>query len=148
MDDKDLNAATAFDSLFTTGDIQIIKILLPALPFSLQKGLAVYIKLQELKVILSSFDEKAKNSYLSDNHKFDLLKMQDELRPFCDKSSEEQLNTIINLIKNFESMKEMLDTMRMMQELFPQEGVNFSPFGDQSANGFDFSELLQFFQKE
>ena len=53
MEDQSSKIIAAFDSLFTTNRIQILKILLPRLAPEHQSGFAVYIKLLELQYTLS-----------------------------------------------------------------------------------------------
>ena len=54
MEDKGTAFINAFDSHFTTGKIQMLKILSSRLAPSMNQGLAVYIKFLELKHTLST----------------------------------------------------------------------------------------------
>ncbi len=51
--EKENDNILAFDTLFTTNSIQILKILLPCIPSKMQHYLAVYIKYLELQYTLS-----------------------------------------------------------------------------------------------
>ena len=53
MEEQNSKTINAFDSLFTTNRIQMLKILLPRLAPEQQSGFAVYIKLLELQYTLS-----------------------------------------------------------------------------------------------
>lgn len=53
MEEQTTKTITAFDSLFTTNRIQLLKILLPRLAPRQQSCFAVYIKLLELQYTLS-----------------------------------------------------------------------------------------------
>ena len=55
MDDKRIDKAAAFDTLFTSNRIQILKILAYYMDPRLLKGLAVYIKMSELQYTLTLF---------------------------------------------------------------------------------------------
>lgn len=49
---KNQSSIAAFDTLFTTGQLQRLKILLPHLQIKLQRQLAVYIKYMEFRFAL------------------------------------------------------------------------------------------------
>ena len=53
MEEQSAKTVTAFDSLFTSNKIQMLKILLPRLIPEQQGGFAVYIKLLELQYTLT-----------------------------------------------------------------------------------------------
>ena len=55
MDDNRIDKAAAFDTLFTNNRIQILKTLAYYIDPHLLKGLAVYIKFQELQYTLALF---------------------------------------------------------------------------------------------
>lgn len=55
MDDKRIDKAAAFDTLFTNNRIQILKTLAYYIDPHLLKGLAVYIKFLELQYTLALF---------------------------------------------------------------------------------------------
>ena len=57
MDDKRIDKAAAFDTLFTSNRIQILKILAYYMDPRLLKGLAVYIKMSELQYTLTPFSQ-------------------------------------------------------------------------------------------
>ena len=47
MDNSEFDSITAFDTLYTTNHLQMLKILLPYIQRDLQPHIAVYIKLNE-----------------------------------------------------------------------------------------------------
>ena len=49
MDSNEYNKVIAFDTLFTTNHIQMLKVMLPYMDNKAQKSLAVYIKFMELR---------------------------------------------------------------------------------------------------
>ena len=55
MDEKEQDHVAAFDMLFTTNQLQLMKVLLPCLSPSMQKYFAIYIKYQELQYTISYF---------------------------------------------------------------------------------------------
>ena len=142
MEEKRENKPSKFDALFTTNQIQIIKILLPNLPFPLQKGLAVYIKLQELQYTIAAFDQICKNSYLASSLPLNYAKLQEELIPFCNTDEQNQLKSVLAMFENLKNMNEMMEMVQTMQELFPNEESMFSSFMNGSMDGFDFSQFF------
>lgn len=141
----------AFDTLFTTNQIQILKILLTYIEPAQQKLIAVYIKFLELQYTLSFF-QKYPASTLSFTENvpkedaFNLSKLCEEILPFCSPSDREQLNQLRNLYRNFENMQEMMQMIQMMKDLFP-EGEN-SMDGDPGSVFSAFSGLSDMFNSQ
>lgn len=146
----------SFDTLFTTNQIQILKILLTYVEPSQQKLMAVYIKFLELQYTISFF-RKYPSSFtkFTQEENFNAAKLCDEIMPFCSPSEREMLNNMKNMYQNFESMQEMMQMVQMMKDLFP-EGEN-PPGGDSASmfsglsemlgsKGMDMSQLFEMFQ--
>lgn len=130
MEEKSSNMIAAFDSLFTTNRIQMLKILLPRLIPEHQGGFAVYIKLLELQYTLS-FLRRHPNMQLSGGAKrlsadffqednTDTLELLDELLPFSGPEERARIQNMKNMMINFKKMKEMMEMIQMVQELFPE----------------------------
>lgn len=161
MDEKGQDKIMAFDTLFTTNQIQMLKILVSYMDPSAQKSIAVYIKFMELQYTLSFFHTypNASLKKLPREESFDASKLCDEILPFCAPSEREQLNNMKNMFHNFTNMQEMMQMMQMMKELFP-EGE--SPFGGDpadilsglsgmegmNASGMDLSQIMNMFQNK
>lgn len=64
MDKNKSDKVLAFDTLYTSNHIQMLKIFLPYLDSNLQKYLAIYIKYSELQYTLS-FYKKRKGKSIS-----------------------------------------------------------------------------------
>ena len=118
MEDQNTNAINAFDSLFTTNQIQMLKILLPWLAPEHQGGFAVYIKLLELQYAFT-FLRKAPGIRLFGNGKqlsadffqgdnTDTVQLLDELLPFSGPGERQKIENMKNLILNFKKMQEMM----------------------------------------
>lgn len=156
MEEQNTKTITAFDSLFTTNKIQMLKILLPRLAPEQQSGFAVYIKLLELQYTLSLLRrhpgtrlmgngrQLSANFFQGDNT--DTVELLDELIPFSGPEERSRLENIKNMIANFKKMQEMMEMIQMLQELFP-EGMG----GDNPADMFsgmsdmDMSAIFQMF---
>ena len=92
MEEQNTNAITAFDSLFTNNQIQMLKILLPRLAPEHQVGFAVYIKFLELqyaftflrrhsgKQLFGNVKQLSADFFQGDNS--DTIELLDELLPF------------------------------------------------------------------
>lgn len=142
MEEQGSKAIAAFDSLFTTNKIQMLKILLPRLVPEQQGGFAIYIKLLELRYTFSFLRRHpgtqlfggakrlSADFFQEDNE--DTLELLDELLPFSGPEERSKIQNMKNMMANFKKMKEMMDMIQMMQELFP-EGM-----GGDGGNPMDF----------
>ncbi len=114
---------SAFDALFTTDRLQILKVLLPCLPPGRQGGLAVYIKMQELfhtMDIVRSHPGRLREALGPVPNGDTIL---EQILPFCSSSQKEQIRQFQQMHRQMDSMREMMETVQMMQSLFP-EGMN------------------------
>lgn len=130
MEEQGSKTITAFDALFTTNKIQMLKILLPRLIPEQQGIFAVYIKLLELQYTLTflrrhpdmqifgTAKRLSANFFQEDNT--DTLELLDELLPFSGPEERAKIQNMKNMMENFRKMKEMMDMIQMMQELFPE----------------------------
>lgn len=157
MDEKELGKVTAFDTLFTTNRMKMLKILLTYLAPSSQKNLAIYIKLMELQYTISFFQKYPYASLGSLPHEesFDTMKLCDEILPLCSPNEQEKIKQMRTMYQNFENMQEMMQMIQMMQEMFP-EGAPFGGGGEEGGGmdflsglaGMDFSQLTNLFQNK
>ncbi len=114
---------SAFDALFTTDRLQILKVLLPCLPPGRQGGLAVYIKMQELfhtMDIVRNHPGRLREALGPVPNGDTIL---EQILPFCSSSQKEQIRQFQQMNRQMDSMREMMETVQMMQSLFP-EGMN------------------------
>ncbi len=139
MEEKELQKVFAFDSLFSTNRLQMLKILLTYLSPSGQKSLAIYIKFMELQYTISFFN-KHPHAALHELPKEETLntsKLCDEILPFLNPTEQEKITQIKNMFQNFENLQEMMQMIQMLQEMFP-EGMSTSGGPDGFAGNFDF----------
>lgn len=139
MEDPQSKKVMAFDTLFTTNKIQMMKILMTYMAPSTQKTLAIYIKFMELQYTLTFFQIYPDNAICGlDNEKeWNISKLCDELLPFCGPGEQEKILQIRSMIENFDKMQEMMQMVQMMQEMFP-DGAPFGDMNGESGGGFDF----------
>lgn len=124
---EDASSVMAFDALYTTNQIQKLKVLLPYIEPSMQKHLAVYIKYMELQYTMNFIkrhDSTLCGCELSQPDKPDLRKLCRELCLYSTPEEIRQLEQIQNIIQTMETMQEMSQTMSAMQEIFPDMNMD------------------------
>ena len=86
MEKTEKDHINAFDSLYTTNQIQLFKILIPYMAPSMQKNLVIYIKYMEFQYTLTLFQKHPYSSFhtFSSAVKKDTTQLFDEILPFCD----------------------------------------------------------------
>lgn len=133
MDEKNSDKIIAFDSLFTTNSIQMLKVLITYMPVSAQKNFAAYIKLMELQYTITFFKRHPDASFCGLPHEgtFGAEKLCDELLPFCDISQKDKINQMRNMYQTFENLQGMMETLQMMKDLFPENSA-----GSEGGNDF------------
>lgn len=124
---EDASSVMAFDALYTTNQIQKLKVLLPYIDPSMQKHLAVYIKYMELQYTMNFTKRHASTlcgCELSRPDKPDLRKLCKELCLYSTPEEIRQLEQIQNILQTMETMQEMSQTMSAMQEIFPDMNMD------------------------
>lgn len=121
MDFTENNKVSAFDALFCTNHIQMLKILLAYTDNQTQKSLAVYIKFLELQYTLEFYQ---KHPYplcgcTNQEQEFDIGKVCNELLPYCTEEERKHLEQIRSIISGMKMYQEMSRTMEMMKEIMP-----------------------------
>lgn len=144
MEANDRSKVAAFDTLFSTNHIQMLKVMLPYMDNQTQKSLAVYIKFLELNYTIEYYK---KNPYplcgcMERESTPDIKKMCTELLPYCTDHERKQLEQIRNLLQGMEMYKEMSKTMELMKDFMPDNTFSDegSPQSDQA--GFDMMSML------
>ena len=108
-------AIQAFDTLYTTNHMKILKLLLPYLEPEHQKKLAIFIKWQELVFTLKFFKQYSASLYSSDfnkSKKLDLNTLLPLLTPYCNETEK-------NIISQFSQIQNVMHTMENMQQYLP-----------------------------
>nr|WP_318683160.1 hypothetical protein [uncultured Acetatifactor sp.] len=159
MDEKGQDKVMAFDTLFTTNHLQMLKVLTSYLDPAAQKSMAVYIKWMELQYTLSFFRKYpgASLAGLPREDKFDGSRLCDEMLPYCVPREKEQLQSMKNMFQNLAGMQEMMEMMQMMKELFPEGENPFQGDASEMLSGLmgkgkaqegqmDLSQLMSLFQ--
>jgi len=129
-----------FDTLFTNNHICMMKLLLPLLSPTLQKGIAIYIKFQELQYTLQYFTKHPLGliGANTDTASTDTDAVLDSILPFCTEKERQSLTQMKNMMQTMQNLKDMMEMLETMKELFPE---NFSGTGENR----DFSQMAEMF---
>ncbi len=139
---EDASNVMAFDALYTTNQIQKLKVLLPYIEPSMQKHLAVYIKYMEFQYTLNLTKKHPATLCgcgLSQSEKPDLHKLCKELSLYSTPAEIRQLEQLQSIIQTMETVQEMSQTMSAMQEIFPDMNMDSlfeNPFGEDGCADF------------
>lgn len=123
-------AIIAFDTLYTTNHLQMLKLLLPYLDMDNQHRLAMYIKWQELMYTISFgkryLDSACKTRY-SPKKELDISGLLPLLFPYC---SEEEKNTL----SQFSQMQNMMKTWQDVAQYLPMIQEMMGTFSSMTGN--------------
>lgn len=135
------DSITTFDTLCTNPAIQRLKILIPLISPHMQGTFAFYIKLMELKYTMQLFKEGRKILFSAADK--DIQKTMEELDPYLSLQQRSRVNSMKNMYQSFHQMKDMMDMVNTMKELFP-EGFDMSSMGDIAGMG-DIGDMSDIF---
>lgn len=150
MDSNERSKVIAFDTLFCTNHIQMLKIILSYMDNQTQKSMAVYIKFLELNYTIE-FLKKHPYSLCGCMEKEsspDIFKMCSELLPYCTENEKKQLEQIRSIFQGMEMYREMSKTMDLMKDFMPDmsgftnTASSESEQASDSAGSFDMMNLL------
>ena len=126
----------AFDALYTTNQIQKLKVLLPYIEPSTQKNMAVYIKYMELQYTMHYVRRhpfQISGCSISDSQKPDLQSLCLQLSLYSSPEEIRQLEQFRNMLQTMETVQEMSQTLSALQEIFPDMAAS-SPFEGNASN--------------
>ncbi len=131
----------AFDALYTTNQIQKLKVLLPYIEPSMQKNMAVYIKYMELQYTMRyvrrhPFQISECSIRDDQNQKTDLQSLCMQLSLYSSPEEIRQLDQFRNMLQTMETFQEMSQTISALQEIFPDMSA-VSSFGDAASGQSD-----------
>lgn len=134
---------TAFDTLFTSNHIQILKLALPLLPAEKQYFGAVFIKYMELNYTLNLIRHLNDNIYSSEMAKnYNIETFLQEIIPYCGVKEREQIKKMHGMLNSFKSFQEIKSMMDLMN------GVNGDGSGDGGDSGFSMDLLKGMLSEE
>ena len=143
MDSDERNKVIAFDTLFCTNHIQMLKVILPYMDSQTQKSMAVYIKFLELNYTIEYFK---KHPYLVSGCMketkpltgFDeKLDRRQELELLLEEMTTEkkQIEQIRGFFQSMEMYREMSRTMDAMKDFMPDMSSFMGSFSDEASAG-------------
>lgn len=129
-----MDKVTAFDALFTNNQIQKLKVLISYVDSPMQRQLAIYIKFLELKYTMELFQRSPQLSIspAPQEDTLDPAKLCQEITPYCSPREQSQLNQFASMFQAMSHYQEMMEMVKMFQEMFP-EGMSFP--GAETADG-------------
>lgn len=144
METNDRSKVAAFDTLFSSNHIQMLKVMLPYMDNQTQKSLAVYIKFLELNYTIEYYK---KNPYplcgcMERESAPDIKKMCAELLPYCTENERKQIEQIRSLLQGMEMYKEMSKTMELMKDFMPDNAFSDEGSPQSDGTGFDMMSIL------
>lgn len=127
MEHIDCDSIAAFDTLYTTNHIQIMKILSSCFAPEQRHLFAIYIKYMELQYTLSCKTSPSSLSGCSDSTEDRPASLPPEqiyaqIRPFCNQQEQQQIEQLLSL---FQTMK-MYQEISSMMEVFHHTSDSFS----------------------
>lgn len=123
-------AILAFDTLYTTNHMQMLKLLLPYLECDQQQKLAVFIKWQELLFTMNFFKQYSASLYSTDFQKKKDLNLQTLLpllSPYCNEREK-------SILSQFSQMQNMMEMYQNMSEYMPMIQQMMSSMGSSGGN--------------
>ena len=113
---REIDPVTAFDALYTSNQMQMLKIVLPYMQENLQRLIAIYIKFSELMIALR-FANSASAASFPVRKETDISGMLKYLSPYLSDSEREMMNQFSSMQENMEQFKQMSALMQMMNEM-------------------------------
>lgn len=128
-----IDKVLAFDTIFTTNHLKMLKVLLSYFDPSTQKSLAVFIKLWELQYTLIYVSRHPAPFRENMQGPPDIQKICGEIAPYCSPEDKKILDKILQMQQTMENFRQMSQTMEMLKELFPDGIPGFG--GGSDAKG-------------
>lgn len=111
-----------FDSIFSTDELQIMKVLLPCLPEDKRGFFAIFIRFQELMLTMDRVRHSPRGIPMPKAPSGDSL--MEELLPYCNSSQESMLRQFQQSMEQFEELKDAMEMASMMQDVFEANQEN------------------------
>lgn len=114
MKTEDTYKTNDFDSMFSPHTAQIIKAAIPYIRLSEQKFLSVYVRFLELNHTIEFFKNKEPDLIACsfEAKPGGILNMLTDIRPLCNDSERESVDTILNCINAFQMYQKFNDVSK------------------------------------
>lgn len=141
---KDADKVLAFDTLFTTNHIKMLKVLMFYFDSSTQKMLAVFIRFLELQYTISYFQKHPAPFPNKTKKEPDMQELCRKLRPYCAPDEQKKLDQLLQMQQSMENFRQISQTMEMVKELFPDGMPGLGCGGDAEGNAAHGSQASPF----
>ena len=119
MEKQEQDSIQAFDTLYTTNQIQILKLLLPFCPPQTQRSLAVLIRLLELNYTIG-FVRSHPEAFHAPSDSLSFPDLCVKIRGFCPP----QLQAMLDQLMSFQNAMQMYEQIKPLLELFSEQGTD------------------------
>lgn len=142
MNSNEHSKVIAFDTLFCTNHIQMLKVIMSYLDNRTQKSMAIYIKFLELNYTIEYFKRNPYSlcSCMEREGSPDISKMCAELLPYCTEKEQKQIEQLRGMLQSVEMYKEMSKTMDALKEFMPE--MTGSASSSEDNGSFDMMNML------
>lgn len=114
--EKSNDSIIAFDTVYTTNEIQMMKIAMPLLSHDLQLLLATYIKVRELSLCYQMLQHTKLHHFSIETA--GLHRFFKEAKPYCTK----QQSQMFDMFENLSRTMQILDKMKLLGDDIPFDG--------------------------
>ena len=118
MEKQEQDSIQAFDTLYTTNQIQILKILLPYCAPDIQRNLAVMIRFLELQYTIF-FVRSHPEAFRSPPLPLSFGELCEKIRGYCPPA----LRALLDQFQSIQNAMQMYEEMKQMMELFGDAGT-------------------------
>ncbi|MCL2052751.1 MAG: hypothetical protein FWG91_13650 [Lachnospiraceae bacterium] len=135
MDFSDQNRVAAFDTLFTTNQIQRLKVFMSFLDEKWQKHLAVYIKYLELQYTIA-FSRRGSFCFhdgCEKENNGDFQSLIKAIMPYSQEKDRKMFEQFSGMLKTMEMFKQLAPMMEMMKNIMPDMADGEGMFGNISS---------------
>lgn len=124
MEKNEEDSIIAFDTLYTTNQLQMLKILFPYLQPDMQSHIAIYIKFSELLVTLHFSQESTPNSPIFHKKRnLDFPTLSKELSPYLSREEKDMLKKMSEMMDTMENFQQISQMMQMMDDTDSPESM-------------------------
>ena len=130
-----------FDALFSSDQIQILKLLVSYTSGAAHKMIILYIKFLELKIALHLSDLQSGNVFSKEP--FDPSSFLTEIDPFCNTRETSSIRSLLQTMQSWQEIKDTIELFQSMQDFNMNDTVDPSEHSNDSS--MNIMDLMQFF---
>ena len=131
-------AIIAFDTLYTTNHMQMLKLLFPYLDMEIRHKAAMFIKWQELLYTMNSVRYYSARCRMGHGKKkeLDIASLLPLLSPYCSEEEKNMLSHFLQMQNMMQTWQSMAEYLPMIQEMMGAFSSSDSSPGDGGFQGF------------